>query len=627
MAYRLPTDEEWSRAVGLAKEEGATPKERSGRNQVDFPWGTEFPPSKAKVGNYADAAYHEKFPKDSWIDGYTDGYATTSPVGSFPANRYGLYDMGGNVWQWCEDLFEPGRDARVVRGGSFDNFGRPSMLLSNRNPGAPGFRRNSTGFRCVLAPASSLAGAAAAPTPAGRGAPAVATPAPAPVAPSAPVAEAPKPAPSSTPAPAATPKPPTEFDKWLAQIDGPQQEAFQKQVLTPFETGVTDLRARYRAALDARLTRASAANQLDEALAWRAEKLAFEKAQNVASDDARTLPAVKALRAEFRQQFNQLDQDRVSRARVLHAQYDAVLAQNQTLLTQRSRLDDALLLKAKREEIARVWLGPAPIVTVGADGRPEIAKPGSVLGATKDQPFVNSLGMKFVPVPGTETLFSIWDTRVKDYAAFASAKKVDDAWTKQEREGVPVSREPDYPVVAVNWNEANAFCQWLTEKEVAEGKLPKGMKYRLPTDEEWSRAVGLAREEGATPKERSEKNQTDFPWGRGFPPKAKVGNYADTAYHEKFPTGPWIEGYTDGFVVTSPVGSFPVNEYGLYDMGGNVWQWCQEQFEPGSPARVLRGASFDNGRRSLPSSFRDRREPDMRHYNDGFRCVLDVSAR
>src|SRR6202042_1437467 len=132
---------------------------------------------------------------------------------------------------------------------------------------------------------------------------------------------------------------------------------------------------------------------------------------------------------------------------------------------------------------------------------------------------------------------------------YARANKVDDAWMKQERVGVPVSREPDYPVVGVTWENAKAFCQWLTEKESAEGKLPKGMAYRLPTDEEWSRAVGLAREGGATPKERGGKNQRVFPWGSGFPPpKANVGNYADAAWHEQFPTARWIEGYSDGFV-------------------------------------------------------------------------------
>src|SRR5258708_13163315 len=83
--------------------------------------------------------------------------------------------------------------------------------------------------------------------------------------------------------------------------------------------------------------------------------------------------------------------------------------------------------------------------------------------ATKEAPFANTLGMKFVPVPGTSALFSVWDTRVQDYAAYALVNKVDGAWTNQQKDGVPVSREPEFPVVRGNWDDANAFCHWLTE--------------------------------------------------------------------------------------------------------------------------------------------------------------------
>ncbi len=114
----------------LPPELGAIPAEKHQNNNVDYPWGKEWPPTR-KVGNYADEAYHAKFPvkknekenrmdNDKWIEGYNDGYATTSPVGNFPANAYGLYDMGGNVWQWCEDWFDKDQKDRVLRGASWD---------------------------------------------------------------------------------------------------------------------------------------------------------------------------------------------------------------------------------------------------------------------------------------------------------------------------------------------------------------------------------------------------------------------------------------------------------------------------------------------------------------------------
>ncbi len=263
------------------------------------------------------------------------------------------------------------------------------------------------------------------------------------------------------------------------------------------------------------------------------------------------------------------------------------------------------------------------------------------VAATKDAPFVNTLGMKFVPVPitgvpsgGQRVLFSIWETRVKDYAEFARVNRVASEWATQQKDGVPVSREPEYPVCGVSWKDANAFCKWLTEKETAEGKLPNGMRYRLPTDEEWSRAVGLPKEEGATPQERSSKNGGDFPWGTDFPPKAKVGNYADETFHEKFPLkknerdnrmdNQWIEGYTDGYVTTSPVGSFAPNGFGIYDLDGNVLEWCEDKSDSEDSRWLVRrgGSCFSPARNYLLSSTRSVTLPAAGSVVDGFRCVL-----
>ncbi len=278
--------------------------------------------------------------------------------------------------------------------------------------------------------------------------------------------------------------------------------------------------------------------------------------------------------------------------------------------------------------------GGTPPILSGANAQKANAADMPILTANKAAPFFNTLGQPFVPVPGTNVLFCKWETRVQDYAAFAEAAEVDGSWKKQKTQkgNVPVSFAPEHPVTAVNWEEAGAFCTWLTEKEHASGKLPQAMRYRLPTDEEWSRAVGLATEEGETPKARSGGNKTAFPWGSDFPPRAmKVGNYSDSAYHEKLPAdteGKWLEGYTDGFPTTAPVGSFDANEFGIHDLGGNVWEWCEDIIATDSTDRVVRGASWVNYQRAmLLSSARYGYSQNQRIRDTGFRVVLDLGAK
>lgn len=264
----------------------------------------------------------------------------------------------------------------------------------------------------------------------------------------------------------------------------------------------------------------------------------------------------------------------------------------------------------------------------------------AVSAVSKEHPFVNSLGMKFVPLPapvgvnGTpvgnaassaRVLFAIWPVRMQDYAAFVSEAKVDSSWLNQEFHGQHLGSDPLCPVVAVSWDEGQEFCQWLTEKEVRGGILPPRAKYRFPTDEEWSRAVGLPPEQGATPAEKKQKDRLHFPWGFGYPPKTAVGNYADSAWHNAFPQEAWMEGYTDGFATTSPVGSFPANALGIYDIGGNVWQYCEDWFDNSKTERVLRGAAWCNG--DFPNLLSSQRVHTPPYYHvdfAGLRCVLEL---
>ncbi len=240
------------------------------------------------------------------------------------------------------------------------------------------------------------------------------------------------------------------------------------------------------------------------------------------------------------------------------------------------------------------------------------AKPESV-PPTHGQPWTNSLGMKFVPVPGTSVLFCIWETRVRDYAVYAKANRsVDASWQNVTADNAPVSRGPDYPVVSVSWDNAKAFCQWLTKKEREAGRIEPWQEYRLPMDAEWSTALGLAGETGSTPKEKGENKKDAYPWGSGWPPPKGTGNYGKSFD-------------LDSFDHTAPVGSFRPNQLGIYDLSGNVWEWCEDLHNGQSGGRVLRGGSWVSSDPGLLSSSRRLGvSPVLRGDCTGFRVVLVV---
>lgn len=225
----------------------------------------------------------------------------------------------------------------------------------------------------------------------------------------------------------------------------------------------------------------------------------------------------------------------------------------------------------------------------------------------------NSLGLRFTNVGDVQ--FAVWQTRVKDFETFAKSVALKStAWR-----GPGFRQGPDHPVVNVTWTEAIAFCKWLTDKEHKEGTLPANQFYRLPYDLEWSKAVGLPDESGKTPEARDMGVPDVYPWGTDWPPPKGAGNYTG----EETGSDVAIKGYDDGFAWTAPVGSFPPNKLGLYDMGGNVWQWCMDSWNNESKAKVLRGASWYNGalKLSLLSSCRVHASADSSTDNYGFRIV------
>lgn len=212
----------------------------------------------------------------------------------------------------------------------------------------------------------------------------------------------------------------------------------------------------------------------------------------------------------------------------------------------------------------------------------------------------NSLEMKLLPLDGGKVFLAVHETTVGQYRTFARAAKR--PWPKAD-----FSQSDSHPAVHISWEDAMAFCAWLTLKEVKSGDIPAGSRYRLPTDAEWSFAVGLK----AVDDLEIPGIDFQYPWGEGWPPPAEAGNYAR-------------ELGVDRFTHTSPVGSFPANELGFHDLGGNVWEWCLDAFNNSPDYRILRGASW---RMRLPGDLLSRtrigNRPDLRLPVYGFRVAWE----
>ena len=178
----------------------------------------------------------------------------------------------------------------------------------------------------------------------------------------------------------------------------------------------------------------------------------------------------------------------------------------------------------------------------------------------------------------------------------------------------------DQPVVNVSWNDAVAFCQWLSRKEK--------IAYRLPTEAEWEYACRA----GTT---------TLYSYGDDPEGLAAVANVADASAREKFSSWSGIAG-RDGHVFTAPVGSFQPNAFGLFDMHGNVWEWCRDWFgenyyakspekDPSGPptgtVRVFRGGSWYDAASLCRSAFRYWDVPTYRDYFLGFRVAADLPTQ
>lgn len=182
------------------------------------------------------------------------------------------------------------------------------------------------------------------------------------------------------------------------------------------------------------------------------------------------------------------------------------------------------------------------------------------------------------------------------------------------------------PVARVSWNDAARYCNWLSQQDglpaayVASGSgfalvTPHTTGHRLPSEAEWEWAARYA----------PGKQERRYPWGAAFPPPTGIGNFADAS--AKDITEQTLSGYDDKYLASSPVGGFPANPLGLFDLAGNVAEWVHDYYETAlaidpplatdpfgaqsGSDHVIRGSSWlHGGIVQLRSTFRDfGREP------------------
>ena len=577
---------------------------------------------------------------------------TSHPAGEKKPNAWGLHDMHGNVWEWCVSesagkVSEAGHRAvpedatapQVRRGG---NLGVPAIVCRStvRHEMPPGFR-GDTGFRAALVFSGILPESPGKVEMASGSA-------------SGSLSESEPPSVSDL-APQLEPASPDDpVGERLTQLAGIFRETYAADVEKPHTDGLSRLDSQFSGALKRAEDAAAQKGELALVLLLQEEAGRIGRGQGVPEQDVGGLPpTVTRMRKTYLVERAKLETARDGRARPLIGKYLSALDSYQAELVRARDFDGALRVKAMREDVAaRLQEAAASVIEEVVEAAVSVPTRGSVVPgrsaalatASREKPYNNSLRMLFVPVPvtggptdaatsGKTVLFSVWETRREDYEEFVDRtdrewkeNPGDDWWQMEDFE-----QEDDHPAVMVSWEAATAFCEWLTDKERKAKRIGAQDRYRLPSDHEWSCAAGIGEQEdpAAGIKEKDGKVRTFF-WGFEWPPPAGWGNCLGQevlAAPLKDKNRKPLPGYSDGFVRTAPVGSFAANAQGLYDLGGNVWEWCEEPIEAASIHRVLRGGSWQSAEEhDFRPSRRAVGQTDNRNVIRGFRCVLELSG-
>jgi len=165
----------------------------------------------------------------------------------------------------------------------------------------------------------------------------------------------------------------------------------------------------------------------------------------------------------------------------------------------------------------------------------------------------------------------------------------------------------DQPAVYVSWNDADEYCNWLTT--TYSNRIPLNCEFRLPTSEEWEFTAACG-------------DERRYPWGNDWPPQ--YGNHSDMTARKNLSQWRGILGYDDGYTVTCLVEDSGMNEWGIYGLAGNVWEWCEDWMDDADRRlKIRKGGSWDfDTKESLRISANGFDRPAARYDTIGFRVIV-----
>jgi formylglycine-generating enzyme required for sulfatase activity len=524
--YYLPSEAQWEYAA------------RAGKNGERYAWGNDYPDGRKL--NIADR--HCVVP---WADRTVDdGYGTVAPVGSYDPNDFRLYDMLGNVWELCSDVYDAKAYDQFKSGVAADPVvtgrGKKRAVRGGSWAFGPGIARNAFRFGIEADTCTDMSGFRIAASLA-----------------------------------------PDEAD--MIQVDTQSRE---ENVQDPHQ--VEQLLSRVKS-LVATGRRLQARRLVDKIPASGAK-------QSVSAEDANLfvrevldalIDVTKDKSLESFKNSLGMNMVRIPAGSFPMGSSEADISWAMGTLAQGQPVNLENEFPVHKVRISRPFFIASTEVTVA-----------------QFREFVNETG--YVTDAEDEKGGQVFNTETNQFERKAGTTWKNPGWTVSA----------DQPVTVISYNDAQAFVEWLAAKE----KLP----YKLPTEAQWEYAC------------RGGLCMAQFPWGDTLP-DGRRANYADknTDFQWRDRTA------DDGYKYVAPVGSYEPNGYGLYDMAGNVLEWCRDYYgedyyrstpeiDPEGPGhgenRVMKGGEWTFGPVNLRCSFRGWSRSDLAFYNSGFRVAIELGS-